>query len=84
MTQLLWKTEEGVRRLRSVGMPIHSKRIQNSKQKNTPWEAPEGPVHQGGPDCAGNRDTVFSPRCGPGKERRSQLSPLTSVEMIIN
>lgn len=44
MTQLLWETEEGVRRLRSVGMPIYSKRIQNSKQSNTPWEAPEGPL----------------------------------------
>ena len=42
MTQLLWKTEEGVRRLRSVGMHIYSKRIQNTKQRNTPWKFPEG------------------------------------------
>ena len=44
MTQLLWKTEEGVRRLRSVGMHIYSKRIQNTKQRNTPWEVPEAPL----------------------------------------
>lgn len=41
-------------------------------------------VHQSSQDCAGNRDTVFSPCCGPGQERRSQLSPLTSMEMMIN
>ena len=84
MTQLLWKTEEGVRRLKSVGMSIYSKRIQSTKQQNTPWEVPEGPLCTKAVKTAGYRDTVFSSCCGPGKERRSQLSPLTSMEMMMN
>lgn len=46
MAQLSWTiAEQGVKRLRAVGMPVCITRVQNTEQRSTPREVPEGPPH---------------------------------------